>query len=484
MVGGAPLEQTSRLLRCGGRITGTQNGLAIAGDFMSATTVLSLVALYMTSGWDTAIYFIAPLAELALMLLLIAGPLRRLGRFTLGDVMTSRLDDDRLRIFSGVSTLVVSLFYLVAQMVGAGTLISLLFGPSFVESVIIIGVLMAIYVAVGGMLAATWVQIIKAVILLGSVMILTALTLFKAAGLQALYAKGAELSVTGPLLFQPGGFQANAFSNLSLGFGMALGILDMPHLLIRFFTVPDVKQARHSVVVASAIIAMVFAMIFLVVGIGGVVFVSGNPAFTNNAGEIVGGNNMIALHLATALGGELLFGLVAAVAFSTILAVVAGLTIASSTAVSYDLYRLFRRRKSSEREELWAFRLGAVALAVVGIILSISFQNENIAFLSALAFTVSASTNFPLLFLVLYWPRLTAIGALAGGIAGFLTSIGLIILSPTVWVKALGHDTAIFPADYPTLLTMPLAFIVCIVVSMMTEKVNTVHERQAEPQQA
>lgn len=455
----------------GSKITGTQNGLAIAGDFMSATTVLGLGGLYFVSGWDTAIFYLAPLAGLCLMLLLIAGPLRRLGRFTLGDVMTSTLKDERLRVFSGLSTIAVSLMYLVAQMVGAGTLISLLFGLSFEMAVIIVGVLMAIYIAIGGMLAATWVQIIKAVLLMVGVSVLGVLCVVQAGGLGALYERAAASGEGAAQLFQPGGFESSLFSNVSLGLGMVFGMLGLPHLLIRFFTVPDEKQARKSVAVATFVIGGVFAILFLIAGPGGLAFVKGNPDFLGPDGALRGGGNMVTVHLATALGGGLLQGIIAAVAFSTILAVVAGLTIASASAASHDLYRTMRKKESSEKEELWVFRGAAIGLAALGIGISILFQRENIAFLNALAFAVAASANFPLLMLVLYWrKRLTVAGALAGGITGMVSSLALIIVSPAVWVRTLGNETALFPADYPTLVTVPLAFAVCIGVSLMTAK--------------
>jgi cation/acetate symporter len=454
----------------GSRITGGQNGLAIAGDFMSATTVLGLGGLYFTSGWDTAIYYLAPLAGLCLMLLLIAGPLRRLGRFTLGDVMTSRLADERLRVFSGVSTLAISLIYLVAQMVGAGALISLLFGLSFELAVISVGVLMAIYVAVGGMLAATWVQIIKAVLLMVGVGLLGGLCLVQAGGLEALYARAAAAGEGAAALFQPGGFKATPFSNLSLGLGMVFGMMGLPHLLIRFFTVPDETQARRSVMVATFVIGAVFAVLFLIADPGALAFVKGDPAYLGLDGKLQGGGNMVTVHLASAVGGGLVKGMIAAVAFSTILAVVAGLTIAAASAASHDLYRTLHKGPSTERAELWMFRSAAIGMAVVGIALAILFQHENIAFLSSLAFAVAASTNCPLLMLILYWPRLTTRGALAGGTTGLISSVALIVASPAVWVKTLGHAAPLFPADYPTLVTAPLAFGVCILVSLLDSK--------------
>ena len=451
-------------------ISGGQNGLAIAGDFMSATTVLGVVGLYFAGGVDTMIYFLAPLAAMCLILLWIAGPLRRLGRFTLGDVLIARLADPRMRIFSGVSTIVISLIYLIAQLVGAGALISVLFGLAFNQAVLIVGALMAIYIVFGGMLAATWVQIIKAVLLIVGVTALSILSLQHAGGIGALYDKAASVHALGERLFHFGGMKLDLFSAVSLGAGLTLGTLGLPHLLIRFFTVPDEHAARRSMVVACCIIGLVFIMIFAVIGPAGVAFVTHDPAFTTPAGAIKGGPNMVAVHLAHAVGGEVLYGMFSAVAFATILAVVSGLTIAVASAASHDVFHsAVGPNQRSESGELWLFRLAAVAASVVAVSLAIVFQKENVAYLVALAMTVAASTNFPVVILSLYWRRLTPNGALAGGLVGLVASVGLITLSPGVWVKVLHHAAAVFPSDYPALVSCPLAFLVCWLVSNATQ---------------
>ncbi len=289
---------------------------------MSATTVLGVVGLYFAGGVDTMIYFVAPLAALCLLLLWIAGPLRRLGRFTLGDVLVARLNSPAMRVYSGISTIVISLIYLIAQLVGAGALISILFGLSFTHAVIIVGALMAIYITFGGMLAATWVQIIKAALLVCGVIALSVITVHSAGGVGALYDRAAAAHALGEKLFQFGGMKLNAFSAISLAAGLSLGILGLPHLLIRFFTVPDEKAARTSIVSACAVIALVFILTFAVIGPGAVAFVKGNAAFLTPEGAVRGGPNMVAVHLADAVGGQVLYGIFAAVAFATILAVV------------------------------------------------------------------------------------------------------------------------------------------------------------------
>ena len=452
------------------RISGGQNGLAIAGDFMSATTVLGVVGLYFNGGVDTMIYFITPLAAMCLMLLWIAGPLRRLGRFTLGDVLIARLGDPRMRVFSGVSTIAISLIYLIAQLVGAGALISVLFGISFTPAVAIIGALMAIYIVFGGMLAATWVQIIKAVLLTVGVLVLTIAAVSAGGGIGGIYTKAAAVHALGAQLFQFGGLKLGLFSAVSLTTGLALGVLGLPHLLIRFFTVPDEHAARRSMVVACAIIGVVFILIFGVIGPAGVAFVAHNPEFVTAQGAVKGGPNMVVIHLAQAVGGDVLYGAFSAVAFATILAVVSGLTIAIASAASHDVFHAGHRdTPRTEAAELWLFRIAAILAAAVAVGLAVVFQKENVAYLVALAMTVAASTNFPVIILSLYWRKLTPTGALVGGMAGLAASVGLIVLSPGVWVKVLHHAAPVFPSDYPALVSSPLAFLVIWAVSMATQ---------------
>ena len=459
-------QKKAQLYNAGGNISGLQNGLAISGDFMSATTVLGITGLFFSGGWDTIIFYLAPIAGLALMLLLVAGPLRRLGVYTLGDVLTHRLKSPGLRLFSGITTLVISLFYLLAQMVGAGTLIAALFGMPFLLAVTIVGALMAIYVAVGGMLAATWVQIVKAILLVCAVTSLAVICLAKAHGLAGLYA---SVPAAAAHLLQPGGMKLDPLSAVSLGLGMVVGLVGLPHLLIRFFTVPDEGAARTSVLISSTVVGAVNVLLFLIIGPSVLAFVTGS-VHVGGDGKLAGGSNMAILHLASVLGGEGLNGVISAVAFSTILAVVAGLTIASASAAAHDVWRTLRAQRSSETEELWVFRVSAVLLAGIAIALAVVFQRQNIAFLSALAFAVAASTNFPVLILVLYWRGLTAAGAIVGGFAGLIASVGLIVLGPQVWVAVLHHAKPLFPYEYPALFVVPVTFFVCYLVSRMTAK--------------
>ncbi len=452
-----------------GSISAGQNGLAIAGDFVSAATLLGTTAIYFASGADNVMYLLPFLLGLCLMLAWIAGPLRQLGRFTLGDVVTSRLKSPVLRIYSGVSTITISLFYLVAQLVGAGGLISILFGLPFLAAVIIVGALMAIYVTFGGMIAATWVQVIKAAVLLAAIGLLAVLCLVKAGGLAPIYERAAAAHELGAGLFSLGGLKMDLFSTVSLVAGLALGTMGLPHLLIRAFTVKDAEESRKSVAIGTAIIAVVLAVVFLIIAPATVAFVKGVPAFQDATGGVRGGANMAVVHLASAVGGELLFGAIAAVAFATILAVVAGLTVSIASAASHDIYAtLTRKTVADEGHELTVFRMTAIGASVAAVVLAVVLQHENIAVLVAGALVLAASANFPVLFLVIYWRGLTVAGAVAGGLTGLVSALVLLVLGPSVWVKVLGFDTPIFPSEYPTLITMPLAFLTAWLVSRFT----------------
>jgi cation/acetate symporter len=455
----------------GGRISGMQNGLAITGDVLSAAALLGTTAFFFNSGLDAAFYCVPPVAGFTLLLLYIAGPLRRLGRFTLADVVASRFPENRLRLFSGISTIVISLIYLVAQMVGAGNLVYILLGVPFTPAVVGIGIMMALYVAVGGMLAATWVQIIKAVLLVAGILVVSVLSVTHAGGLAELHARAAEVSAKGMELFQFGGFKLDWYSAFSLTISLSLGLIGLPHLLIRFFTVPTEQAARSSMWVAMALIAVVYSLLMLVVGPAAVAFVQPDPSFHNADGTLRGGTNMAILHLATVLGGPVLFGILSAVTFATILAVVAGLAIATSSAASHDLYAILRGRPlQGEKTELRVFRIAGILSAVVAVLLGILFQKENVGFLVALALSVAAGANMPMLLLTLYWKGLTGAGALAGGAIGLTVSVALIVLSPAVWVKILGFAQPVFPSEYPALAAVPLGFLAAYVVSTMTRQ--------------
>lgn len=465
-------RSASQLYAAGGQIKAWQNGLAIVGDLMSAAVVLGGTAMFFDAGYDTIVYFASTMIGFTVMLALVAGPLRRFGRFTFTDVVAMRLSPVPIRIFSAISALAITLLYLVAQMVGAGALIEIMFGIPYRLAVIIVGTLMVIYVAFGGMLATTWVQITKAVLLLSGLTVMTLLVLAQTDfSLNELYTRAADVHVLRENLFQPGGMNMSGIATASLAMGVCFGVIGMPHILMRFFTVPDPATARRSMVVAMAGMFYVHAVIFVVLGAAGVLFISGNPAFVNGAGVPNGGSNMVALHLAAFVGGDLLFGLMAAVVLSTILAVVAGLTVAASAALSHDIYAgVIRRGIIDDRAESIAFRGACLAIGAVAIVVSIAFQGQNIMYLTGLVFSIAASACFPMVLLSLYWRPLTTAGAVSGGAVGLVVSVGTIVLGPSVWVQVLEHPEPILPLDQPAIVSIPAAFIVMIVVSLLTQQ--------------
>lgn len=444
----------------GGRITGFQNGLAIAGDFMSAASFLGISALVYTSGYDGLIYSIGFLIGWPIILFLIAERLRNLGRYTFADVASYRLKQKPIRSLSACGSLVVVALYLIAQMVGAGKLIQLLFGLNYHVAVILVGILMVLYVLFGGMLATTWVQIIKAVLLLAGASFM-ALMVMKSVNFDfnTLFAEAVKVHPKGLSIMSPGGLVSDPISALSLGLALMFGTAGLPHILMRFFTVSDAKEARKSVFYATGFIGYFYILTFII-GFGAILLVSANPVFKDASGALLGGNNMAAVHLANAVGGNFFLGFISAVAFATILAVVAGLTLAGASAVSHDLYAcVIKNGKATERDELKVSKITVVLLGIVAIALGILFEKQNIAFMVGLAFSIAASCNFPIIILSMYWSRLTTRGAMIGGWLGLSTAVILMILGPTIWVQILGHAKPIYPYEYPALFSMLVAFI-------------------------
>lgn len=463
----------------GGKITGFQNGLAIAGDFMSAASFLGISALVFTSGYDGLIYSIGFLAGWPLILFMIAERLRNLGKFTFADVASYRLKQRAIRTLSAFSSLIVVALYLIAQMVGAGKLIELLFGLNYHIAVVLVGILMVLYVLFGGMLATTWVQIIKAVLLLCgasfmAIMVLVAVNF----DLGTLFSRAVEIHPKGNAIMFPGGLAPDPISAFSLAFALMFGTAGLPHILMRFFTVSSAKEARKSVFYATGFIGYFYILTFII-GFGAILLVTGNPAFHSPTGELLGGNNMAAVHLAHAVGGDLFLGFISAVAFATILAVVAGLALAGASAVSHDLYScVLKNGNVSERTEMRVTRLATLALGIIAVLLGILFEKQNIAFMVGLAFSIAASCNFPILFLSMYWKGLTTRGAFWGGGLGLATAVILMILGPTVWVQILGHEKAIFPYEYPALFSMFVAFMGVWIFSV-TDRSTQAHQERA-----
>lgn len=452
----------------GGGISGFQNGLAIAGDYMSAASFLGISAMVFTRGYDGLIYSTGFLVGWPLVLFLIAERLRNLGKFTFADVVAYRLKQTPVRLFAASGSILVVILYLIAQIVGAGKLIQLLFGMSYLSAVIIVGILMVAYVLFGGMLATTWVQMIKAVLLLSGATFM-AFMIMKASGfsIEQMFVKATDIHEKGVSIMEPGGLVQNPIDALSLGLALMFGTAGLPHILMRFFTVPDAKQARKSVFVATGFIGYFYILTFII-GFGAIIFVTkDNPDFFQTmmkegktVVEMIGGTNMAAIHLSEALGGNLFLGFISAVAFATILAVVAGLTLSGASAVSHDIYAsVIRKGQATSQEEMRVSRITVLSLGVLAILFGLIFENQNIAFMVGLAFAVAASANFPILMLSMFWKGLTTRGAVIGGFTGLVLALVLIILGPSVWVQVLHHEAPIFPYGNPAIVSIPAAFI-------------------------
>ena len=466
----------------GGGITGFQNGLAIAGDYMSAASFLGISAQIFADGYDGLIYSIGFLVGWPIILFLMAERLRNLGRYTFADVASFRFAQPPVRSFAALSTLSVVLFYLIAQMVGAGQLIRLLFGLPYSYAVVIVGVMMTLYVLFGGMIATTWVQIIKAVMLLGcaSFMALAVLAQFGFSP-EALFARAVEVKTDlaaatglgaqeaaerGRSIMGPGNFIRDPISAISFGMALMFGTAGLPHILMRFFTVPNARQARISVLWATGWIGYFYILTFII-GFGAIALVATDPGFLDPAGGLRGGGNMAAVHLADAIGGNLFLGFVSAVAFATILAVVAGLTLAGASAVSHDVYAtVLRKGQVDQADELRVSRRTVLVLAAIAVLLGILFEKTNVAFMVSLAFALAASGNFPVLILSLLWKGCTTRGVVAGGTAGVVLALVLTILSPAIWVNIVGQEAAIFPYSSPAIFSMPIAFLTIWLVSV------------------
>ncbi|MEF8728004.1 MAG: cation acetate symporter [Accumulibacter sp.] len=462
-------KTTADFYTAGGGITGFQNGLAIAGDYMSAATLLGLTAMAYSQGYDAYIYMLAFFAGWPIILFLMAERLRNLGRFTFADITSYRLDQGTVRTMAAISSLVVVVFYLIAQMVGAGQLIKLLFGLDYNIAIFIVGILMMIYVAFGGMVATTWVQIIKACLLLfgGTLTLLLAYTQF-GFSFTELLTKAEAVHKLGAKLMAPGSLLADPITAISLGLGLMFGTAGLPHILMRFFTVGNAKEARKSVLYASGLAGFFFNVIFLM-GLCAVIIVGQNPEFFEGGvvgGKLIGGGNMVAMHLAKAVGGNMLLGFLAAVAFATILAVVAGLALAGAASISHDIYaRVIRKGQATEKEEVRVSRYSVIGLGLLAIVLGIMFEKMNIAFMVGLAFGVAAAANFPVLILSMYWKGLTTRGALWGGYGGVISAVLFVLFSKSVWVDVLGNKAALFPYTQPALFAMPIAFILAYIMS-------------------
>ncbi|RXJ86010.1 cation acetate symporter [Arcobacter sp. CECT 8985] len=453
-------KSASDFYTAGGGISGFQNGMAIAGDYMSAASFLGISGLVYLSGYDGLIYAVGFLVGWPVILFLMAEKLRNLGKFTFADIAAYRLGQKEIRTLAAFGSLSVVTLYLIAQMVGSGKLIQVLFGLDYEYAVILVGVMMIIYVTFGGMLATTWVQIIKAILLLSGVSFMGFMVLSHFGfSFEALATKAVESHSKGQAIMAPGGFISDPISAISLGLALMLGTAGLPHVLMRFFTVGNAKEARKSVVYATGFIGY-FYLVIAVIGLGAIVFLNsdaGAQYFVD--GKLFGGNNMAAIHLSHVVGGNVFLGFISAVAFATILAVVSGLTLAGASAISHDIYASVINTNATEEQEIRISKISVIVIGIVGVILGIAFEQQNIAFMVGLAFAIAASANFPILFLSIYWRKLTTRGAVIGGFIGLLTAVILVIIGPIVWVQVLGNEEAIFPYKHPALFSVTTAFI-------------------------
>ncbi|MDE2343765.1 MAG: cation/acetate symporter ActP [Betaproteobacteria bacterium] len=467
-------------------ITGLQNGLAIAGDYMSAASFLGIAALVYFNGFFGLIFSVGWLVGWPIILFLIAERLRNLGKFTYADVASFRLKQGPVRTMAAVGSLIVVIWYLIGQAVGAGQLLHTLVPQiSYRESIVIVGGLIIIYVTFGGMKATTWVQIIKAGLLLGGATLI-ALGVMAHEGFSfeklfsdavAAHPKHIEIMKSVVRI----GSHSSPVESISLGLTLMFGTAGLPHILMRFFTVTDAKAARKSVLYGTCFIGYFYILTFII-GFGAIVLVANNPQYvvdvTKNVLNLKGGGSMPAVYLAHAIGGDLFLGFIAAVAFATILAVVSGLTLAGASALSHDIYaNVIMKGKSTEAQEVWVSKLCVIGLGILAILLGIAFEKQNVAYIVALTFSIAACANFPILVLSIFWRGLTTRGAVLGGYTGIFGSIGLLIIGPTVWTKVLGMGPAIFPYDFPTFVVLPAVLIVSYVASITDNSESAKQER-------
>jgi cation/acetate symporter len=481
-------KTASDFYAAGRGITGFQNGMAIAGDYMSAASFLGIAALVYFNGFYGLIFSVGWLVGWPIILFLIAERLRNLGKYTYADVVSFRLRQGPVRTMAAISSLIVVIWYLIGQAVGAGQLLHTLVPQiSYRESIVVVGALIIIYVTFGGMKATTWVQIIKAGLLLGGATLM-ALGVMAHEGFSfaklfsdavAAHPKHMEIMKSVVKI----GAHANPLESISLGLTLMFGTAGLPHILMRFFTVTDSKAARKSVLYGTCFIGFFYILTFII-GFGAIVLVANNPEYVANITKSVldlkGGGSMPAVYLSHAIGGDFFLGFIAAVAFATILAVVSGLTLAGASALSHDIYAsVIMKGKASEKQEVWVSKMCVIGLGVLAVLLGIAFEKQNVAYIVALTFSIAACTNFPILVLSIFWRGLTTRGAVMGGYTGIFGSIGLLIIGPTVWTKVLEMGPAIFPYDFPTFVVLPAVLVVAYIASVTDSSESAKKERAA-----
>ena len=473
----------------GGGITGFQNGLAIAGDYMSAASFLGISGLVFANGFDGLIFSIGWLVGWPVITFLMAERLRNLGKFTFADVASYRFSQTPVRIFAASASLVIVAFYMIAQMVGAGQLIKVLFGMEYIYAEVLVGVVMLMYVLFGGMTATTWVQIIKAVMLLGGATFMAVAVLLQFGfSPESLFTKAVEVHSKKDAIMGPGALIKDPISAISVGMALMFGTAGLPHILMRFFTVPNAKEARKSVAWATTWIGYFYILTFII-GFGAITNLVQNPADFYVGGELAkglkGGGNMAAVHLSKAVGGDLFLGFISAVAFATILAVVAGLTLSGASAVSHDLYASVFNKNCTSEQELRVSKIATIALGLLAMVLGIAFEKENVAYMVMLAFTIACSSNFPVLFMSVLWKNCTTRGAVVGGFVGLVLAAVLTIGSASVWEAVLHNPkgSAWFPYNSAAIFSMTAAFVTIWLVSILDNSEQAQKERALYPSQ-
>lgn len=472
----------------GGGVSAWQNGLALAGAYISVASFLGITGLIYLSGFDGVVYAVGSVAPWPIITILLAEPLRNLGQFTLADAVAFRFEGAPIRIVTAGGTLATVTFYLTAQLVGAGALLQQIYSLDYRIAVVLVMVLAMTYIILGGMLATTWIQIIKACLLFTTATLMAMLTLSRFGfDFEALAAQAASLHPK-PLAILEASAARDPISTLSLGLALVFGVAGLPHVLMRFFSVVDARAARMSSFYATGLVCFFYLLIF-VIGYGAVAL---TPPSEGIAADLrqdpisLGGANMAAVWLAHALGGDLFVGFVAAVAFATILAIIAGLLLAGASAVSHDLYgSVIGHGRVSEAREVAASRAATVVLGVIAMVSAFAFKGRNVAFLIGLAFSIAASCNFPMLAMSIIWRGATTKGLVAGGALGLVTSLVGVLCSPEVWAAVTGGSAASAPWPYanPTLFSMTLAFGAIVAISKLDASHRAITDKSGfEPQ--
>ncbi|RDU36783.1 cation acetate symporter [Neobacillus piezotolerans] len=463
-------KTTSDFYTADSSLTGFQNGLAIAGDYMSAASFLGIAGMVALSGFDGFFYSIGFLVAYLVVLYLVAEPLRNLGKFTMADMIAARFKEKKVRGVVALNTITISIFYMIAQLVGAGALIKLLLGIDYIYSVLIVGTLMTVYVVFGGMTATSWVQIAKAVLLMVGTFIISVIVFAKFDF--SVFKMFNEMKAATPLgeaFLNPGNKFKNPLDTISLNLALVLGTAGLPHILIRFFTVKDAITARKSVIYATWIIGIFYVMtVFL--GFGAAKFVGYDKIVAANAA-----GNMAAPLLAEAIGGEFLFAFISAVAFATILAVVAGLVLSAASAFAHDFYaHILKKGTATEKQQVKVARFASIGVAVLSILLALFAQKMNVAFLVSLAFAVAASANLPVILLTIFWKKFNTAGAITGMIVGLASALLMVAISPNIWSPEAGAAILVgeplVTLTNPGIVSIPMGFLAAIIGTLLSSK--------------